>query len=74
MGDKLFRAKEPFTVVMDGVQVVVNRGDLVREGHPLLKKHADLFTEGAEVRFDVEQATAAPGEKRGPGRPKKSTT
>jgi hypothetical protein len=62
----LYMAKESFVAVMDGDQVSVSQGDLVRAGHPLLKGRDDLFkpAEGY-VRFDVEQATAAPGESRG---------
>jgi hypothetical protein len=47
----------------------VQKGELVRDGHPLLKGRDDLFDPADQLsRFDhvdVEQATAAPGEKRG---------
>lgn len=61
----LYQAKESFVTHLDGEQVAVAAGDLVRAGHPLLNGREDLFkpAEGW-VRFDVEQATAAPGEKR----------
>jgi hypothetical protein len=63
---ELFQAKESFVTHVDGEQISVSRGDLVRAGHPILKGRDELF-EPAEgfVRFDVEQATKAPGEKRG---------
>jgi hypothetical protein len=39
---------------------------LVREGHALLKAVPDAFELVSDhVHYDVEQATAAPGEKRG---------
>jgi hypothetical protein len=39
---------------------------LVREGHALLKECPDYFQPASDhVHYDVEQATAAPGEKRG---------
>jgi hypothetical protein len=38
----------------------------VRAGHPLLKAVPDYFKPiELEVHYDVEQATAAPGERRG---------
>jgi hypothetical protein len=45
--------------------LTVMKGDLVRAGHPVMKNR-ERFFELAEshVRFDVEQATAAPGERR----------
>jgi hypothetical protein len=61
----LYRAKSEFAVEIGGVPTVVHKDELVREGHPLLKGRADLFEPyEPKVRFDVEQATAAPGEKR----------
>lgn len=60
---KLYSAKETFCP--DGV-TVVRAGSLIREGHPWLRQFPSLFKE-AEPQFDwdVEQATAAPGERRG---------
>jgi hypothetical protein len=62
----LYQARESFVTHLDGEQIAVSAGDLVRAGHPLLKGRDELF-EPAEgyVRFDVEQATASPGEQRG---------
>jgi hypothetical protein len=65
----LYQAKSEFAVEVNGVPTVVHKGELVREGHVLLKGRRDLFEPfEPKVRFDtngrVEQATAAPGEKR----------
>lgn len=57
-------AKESFSTVVDGVPVSVVAGQTrVREGHPLLKGREQFF-ELLTVHYDVEQATAAPGETR----------
>lgn len=61
-----YRAKESFVTMFEGEQINVAAGELVRAGHPLLKRREELFEEVESFgRFDVEQATAAPGEKRG---------
>ena len=62
-----YRAKEGFVTMYDGDQVAVPAGELVRAGHPILKRREDLFEPVESFgRFDVEveQATDAPGEKR----------
>ena len=62
----LYQPKESFVTMFEGEQLSVSTRDLVRAGHPLLKGREDLFKPAENVvRFDVEQATAAPGEKRG---------
>jgi hypothetical protein len=62
---EMYVATVTFYVVIDGKQTMVKKGrDLVRAGHPLLERYPDNF-KPVHVRFDVEQATAAPGEKRG---------
>lgn len=62
----LYMAKESFAATIDGDYVSVSKGDLVRAGHPILKGRESLFVPAeGYVRFDVEQATAAPGERRG---------
>lgn len=62
----LFQAKSEFAVSLNGVPIVVHKGELVRSGHPLLKGRESLFEPyDAKVRFEVEDATAAPGKKRG---------
>ena len=64
--DALYRAKSEFAVEIGGVPTVIHRDELVREGHEILKGRMSLFEPyEPKVRFDVEQATATPGEKRG---------
>lgn len=61
-----YRAKESFVTMYDGEQTSVAAGEIVRAGHPLLKRREEHFEPVESFgRFDVEQATAAPGEKRG---------
>lgn len=61
----IYVAKESFTTIFEGVEIVVRAGTTrVRAGHPLLKGKAALF-EPLEVHYDIEQATSAPGEARG---------
>jgi hypothetical protein len=41
-------------------------GDRIRSGHPLLKACPEYFVPARdEIKFDLETASAAPGEKRG---------
>lgn len=48
----------------EGRRVVIRAGvTRVRAGHPITEGREDLF-EPITVDYDVEQATAAPGEKR----------
>lgn len=61
----IFVAKESFATDYEGSPIIVKAGQTrVRKGHPLLKKHAQFF-EPLEIHYDVEQATAKPGESRG---------
>lgn len=64
---QVFVAKESFAVELDGTEVQVHRGKTrVREGHALLKGRESQFEPiDAVVEFDVEDASAAPGKKRG---------
>lgn len=67
--DAVLQAKTSFTATVDGARVEVHQGDLIDADHPAVRKWPDYFgpafihhrTSGGEV----EQATAAPGEKRG---------
>jgi len=60
----VYVCKESGAFEYDGDMVVVNKGvTRVRSGHPILAAHPELFEE-ITVHYDVEQATAAPGEKR----------
>lgn len=57
---------ESFIGSIDGAERVFRKGDLIRPTDPAVKKWPAYF-ESAEFTEDrgVEQATAAPGEKRG---------
>lgn len=65
----IYVATTSFACELDGEKVFVNAGERVRSGHPLLKSQGAYFQPSDEsVHFDmpeVEQATSAPGEKRG---------
>jgi hypothetical protein len=61
---KLLVAKASFACSLDGVEVLIPAGKIVAADHSLAKSHALMF-EPVEPLPDVEQATAAPGEKRG---------
>ena len=61
----IYVAKQSFATEIDGQSVIVHKGTTrVRAGHPLLKGRESLF-EPLTVQYDVEQATAKPGEQRG---------
>lgn len=65
------RAKHAFGVKYKGEFITVHAGEVIPVGHPLLKQLgkaavAEHFEEVSSFgRWDVEAATAAPGEKRG---------
>ncbi len=62
----LLVAREGFVGGLDGKDIYIEKGDLVEADHPIVKKWPELF-EAPLLRFPVrgiEQATAAPGEKR----------
>lgn len=51
-------------VIWQGRRYRIQRGrTTAREGHPILREHPDAWAP-LRVDFDVEQATAAPGERR----------
>jgi hypothetical protein len=51
---------------VDGERLFVTKGEKVRAGHPMLRTQGENFEPvDTTVHYDVEQATAAPGEKRG---------
>jgi len=62
----IFVATESFACEIDGERYNVNAGERVREGHALLKVAPASFERISDqvVHYDVEQASAAPGEKR----------
>lgn len=65
-GGVVYVALETFSAEIDGSPQMVYKGQTrVREGHPLLKGREALFAPvELSVDYDVEQATAEPGEKR----------
>lgn len=58
----MYECVEAF-VTADGISVAF--GDLVRSGHPIMKNREWAFKPFSGPRFEVEQATSAPGERRG---------
>ena len=64
-GDRdILEAIESFTTEIDGKPYIINAGrSLVRASHSLVRARPEAFRP-VKVHFDVEQATAAPGEKR----------
>lgn len=62
---RLMRPREAASGDYDGETFVLNPNDLYREDHDLVRAYPHLFTEARETQHDVEQATAAPGERRG---------
>lgn len=65
--DSVYVAHTAFVCEIDGERYSVTQGERVRSGHPLVKAQSQYFdrVEDAKVHYDVERATAAPGEKRG---------
>jgi hypothetical protein len=66
MKSDIYVATESFSIPIDGVVQQIHKGlTRVREGHPLLKAAPDYFAPiDTSVHYEMEQATAAPGEKR----------
>ena len=66
-GADIYVATESGAVELDGTPVMVYKGmTRVRAGHRLLRQYPSMFEPiDLLVHYDVEQATAAPGEKRG---------
>ncbi len=62
-GREIYAPKSPFVANVDGEDVVFTMHTLVREGHRVLKLYPDSF-EPVRIMYDIEQASAAPGEKR----------
>lgn len=69
-GGRLLAARRAFAVHLNGETIIVQPGQLVDDADPILKGRAELFEDYVpKVRKypgqrRVEQATAAPGEKR----------
>lgn len=65
--DDVLVATETFTCEVDGETYMVHKDRTrVRADHPLAKANEDRFKPvDLSTHYDIEQATAAPGEKRG---------
>ena len=61
------RAREAATGDFNGEPFVLNPSEIFAPDHPLVRKYPHLFepVEPSRQRPQVEQTTAAPGEKRG---------
>ena len=62
---ELMQAREPASGTHNGEPFVVNPSDFFAADHELVRSYPHLFKPVEANRPDVEQATAAPGEKRG---------
>lgn len=63
-----YMVAESFISEMDGKEVEYHKGEVVDAGDPALARSPHLFVPlivRSHIRGSVEQATAAPGEKRG---------
>ena len=66
MAAKVYVANQTIHVQTKTGVVTIYKGQRVREGHEYLKGREEFFTApDSDVMYDVEAATAAPGEKRG---------
>lgn len=65
--DALYMVTEAFIGTLDGVEVEYHKGEVVEADDPALRRWPSHFGPlvFAHRRGQVEQATAAPGEKRG---------
>lgn len=71
MAGRIFVSIDSFSCDVDGVPTVVPIGSTVREGHPIMDGREHLFEPLQQrVNFEVEQATAVPGELRKVARPR----
>ncbi len=67
------RAKEPASGDFNGEPFEVSPAEILNGDHPLVRAYPHLFKplEASRERPVVEEMTAEPGVKRGPGRPRK---
>jgi hypothetical protein len=68
-GSDVLVAKTSFWATVGKRQVLVHQGDTASPGHPIVVGREEMF-EPLRVKFNedpprIEQATAAPGERRG---------
>jgi len=65
MAGEILIATQTFSTTIDGEEFTVHAGRTrVRAGHPLIAANPGYFR-AIDAHYDIEQATAAPGEKRG---------
>lgn len=76
MATKTYRCKRSFVLGANGANRVIRVGDIIAAGDPRFKQYKHLLgdpkffeTSDAFIERTIEQATAAPGEKRAVGRP-----
>lgn len=62
----IYVATDSFACEVNGTRYNVSKNERVREGHEILAAQPSYFEplEDGKVHYDVEQASAAPGEKR----------
>lgn len=61
----IYVARDSASVIIEGDRYALQKGlTRVRAGHPLVERHPELF-EPLDVHYDVEDATQAPGRRRG---------
>lgn len=66
MAAKVYVARETIHIQTKGGVVTIHKGERIREGHPYMRGREGSFdVQTNEVMYEVEQATRAPGEKRG---------
>ncbi len=66
MAAKVYVANQTIHVQTKTGTVTIRKGERVREGHEYMRGREEFFSlPDTDVMYDVEQATAAPGEKRG---------
>jgi hypothetical protein len=71
--DSILIVKEAFVTEVDGERLEFSKGDPIEAVHPAVKANPHLFGPVVfrhPVKGNIEQATAAPGEKRNVTRPK----
>jgi hypothetical protein len=63
--DQILVARDSASMDVDGTVYAFQKGvTRIRAGHPAVKANPDLF-EPLSVHYEVDQATAEPGSKRG---------
>jgi hypothetical protein len=63
--DTAYIALDTATAELKSGTVTVSKGKAYPANHPLVKFAPELFEVGSPFDYEIERATAAPGEKRG---------